>query len=473
MATRGGIGLSTSVGRGAGNDSVRHEEQQDTMGAKTRAVPRELAVFEVLPELVVAVDGELVVHYLNPFTRRLVGRGDEMIGTNMVEYIHPDDVERAAEVAGLILEGTLGAEVTPAVYRLHRGDGSWIPVEVTATPPVRTVEGEDRIIILGHYSGDTDLRNRIFTMLTEGRPSDEIIELLPGFGTWRYPEAHYAIAYPTPDGWRRVGSAIAIRLLERFDGPDTPWARARVEGEAQHGWSDLPDDLRDAAAEHGLHGCMVVPVAHSTTEAAVTVAWSTDPTQSVNAHRYALEQMVNALDVVLQWRGHLTELERAARFDALSGLANRASFVASFEDALDAAARSDESVAVLYVDLDDFKTINDAFGHAMGDAVIVAAADRMRALARRNELVGRIGGDEFAVLCAGVHDEAEVTALADRIVAALAEPIEHEGEQVVAGASVGVTVAGPGAVDPEALLATADRALYQAKADGRGRWRRA
>jgi len=445
------------------------------MGDETRAVPRELAVFEVLPELVVAVDGDLVVHYLNPFTRTLIGRGDEMVGTSMIDYIHPDDVERAAEVAGLILEGTLGAEVTPAVYRLHRGDGSWIPVEVTATPPVQTSDGEDRIVILGHYSGDTDLRNRIFTMLTDGRPSDEIIELLPGFGTWRYPEAHYAISYPTSEGaWSQVGSRLAIRLLEHFDGSDTPWARARVEGETQHGWSELPDDLRAAAAEHGLQSCMVLPVTHPTSsEVAVTVAWSTDPTQSVAAHRYALEQMVNALDVVLQWRGHLTELERAARFDALSGLANRASFVASFEDALAAAARTDESVAVLYVDLDDFKAINDAFGHAMGDAVIVAAADRMRGLVRRNELVGRIGGDEFAVLCPGVHDEAEVTALADRIVAALAEPIDHDGARVVVGASVGLTVAGPDAVDPAALLATADRALYQAKADGRGRWRRA
>lgn len=445
------------------------------MGEQIRAVPRELAVFEVLPELVVAVDAGLDVHYVNPFTRTLIGRGDEMIDTNMVDYIHPGDVERAAEVAGLILDGTLGAEVTPAVYRLHRGDGTWIPVEVTATPPVRTSDGEDRIIILGHYSGDTDLRNRIFTMLTEGRPSDEIIDLLPGFGTWRYPEAHYAISYPTPeDGWRQVGSRLAIGLLETFDGPDTPWARARVEGEAQHGWSELPDDLRAAAAEHGLQSCMVLPVTHPTTsEVAVTVAWSTDPTQSVAAHRYALEQMVSALDVVLQWRGHLTELEQAARLDALSGLANRASFVQQCKVALDEATRNGESVAVLYVDLDDFKGINDRHGHAMGDTVIVTAADRMRALVRRSDVVGRLGGDEFAVLCPGVRDRDEVTGLADRLVDALAAPFVHDGRRLRLGASVGVTVAAPGASDPAALLARADEALYAAKAAGRGCWRMA
>ncbi len=443
------------------------------MGEQTRAVPRELVVFEVLPELVVAVDSDLVVHYVNPFTRTLIGRGDEMIGTNMVDYVHPDDVERAAEVAGLILEGSLGAEVTPATYRLHRGDGAWLPVEVTATPPVQTSDGEDRIIILGHYSGDTDLRNRIFTMLTEGRPSDEIIDLLPGFGTWRYPEAHYAISYPTSEsGWHQVGSRLAIELLEAFDGPDTPWARARVEGEAQHGWSELPDDLRAAAAEHGLQSCMVLPVTHPTSsEVAVTVAWSTDPTQSVAAHRYALEQMVNALDVVLQWRGHLTELEQAARLDALSGVANRAGFIDQCRVALDESTRSGESVAVLYVDLDDFKVVNDEFGHAAGDAVIVAAADRMRALVRRSDVVGRLGGDEFAVLCPGVRGRDEVTGLADRIVGALAEPVVHGGEHLRVGASVGVTMAASGTTDPTELLATADEALYQAKAAGRGCWR--
>lgn len=436
-------------------------------------VPRELAVFEELPELVVAVDSELVVHYINPFARRFMGRGDEMLGRNMVDFVHPDDTERAAEVAGLILDGSLGSEVTPAVYRLHRGDGSWIPVEITATSPIQMTGGDSRIVILGHYSGDTDLRNRIFAMLTEGRSSDEIIDLLPDFGTWRYPEAHYAISYPDADhGWRHVGSTVAIALLDRFDGPDTPWARARIDGESQHGWSDLSADLRAAAALHGLHGCMVLPVAHPhSAEVAVTVAWSTDPTQNVNAHRYALEQMVSALDVVLQWRGHLTELEQAARLDALSGVANRASFVQRCKAALEGAAHSGESVAVLYVDLDNFKAINDEFGHAMGDAVIVTAADRMRALVRRSDLVGRLGGDEFAVLCPGVRDKGEVTALAERIVRALAEPFQHDGNRIEVGASVGVTMAAPGVVDPASLLATADRALYQAKADGRGRWR--
>jgi diguanylate cyclase (GGDEF)-like protein len=95
----------------------------------------------------------------------------------------------------------------------------------------------------------------------------------------------------------------------------------------------------------------------------------------------------------------------------------------------------------------------------------------MRALVRRSDLVGRIGGDEFAVLCPGVGDLDEVTTLADRIVTALAEPFVHDGTQLRVGASVGVTVAEPGVTDPTELLATADDALYQAKADGRGRWR--
>lgn len=433
-------------------------------------------MFEALPDVVVVVDSTLVIRYVNPFARRLTGHGDEVLGHNMVEFIHPDDTDRAAEVAGLILTGTLGAEVTPARYRLRRADGSWITVELTATPPVSVGTDESRILVMGRYCGDTDLLNQIFAMLTEGRPSDAIIDVLPQFGTWRYPDAHYMVSYPTSNqGWRQSGSAVAIDLVTRYTGPDTPWGLAPFQPEIVHDLDDLRPDLREAALAHGLYGCMVIPVGRSAVvdsgEPAFAVAWSPDPNQSVCAHRYALDQMAGALDLVLQWRNHLTALEGAARIDSLSGVANRATFIDAFEEALATSTVTGTSLAVLYVDLDEFKYVNDRFGHAVGDAVIVAAAERMRTVVRRDDLIGRIGGDEFAVLCQGITDQSEVTSLAERIVATLAEPFEHEGTAMTVGASVGVTFAGPDTSDHHQLLAIADRALYRAKAEGRGTWR--
>ena len=153
-------------------------------------------------------------------------------------------------------------------------------------------------------------------------------------------------------------------------------------------------------------------------------------------------------------------------------MANRATFFSRFKAALTQPTDEERErrVAVLYVDLDRFKQVNDTAGHATGDAVIIAAAERMSHIVRRTDLVGRLGGDEFAILCTGVLNVDEVTAMAERIVESLAQPFSHHGVDVTIGASVGVAISKDGELDHDALLAEADAALYQAKADGRGRW---
>jgi diguanylate cyclase (GGDEF)-like protein/PAS domain S-box-containing protein len=433
----------------------------------------ELMVFETLTDVVVAFDAELRVKYANPFTRRLLRLGDtDVEDQSLVDFIHPDDLERAAEVAGLIVDETLGGEVTPAVYRLRAADGEWIPVEVNGTQQLTEGPLAGLIVIVGRYSGDNVLQDRILALLTSGAALTEVVELLPEFGLWRYPDAHYAVLYPDGAGGHlRLGSEGAVSLVDRFADADTPWSRAAADGEARLVVADdLPDELREAAASLDLRGCMVVPVRDpGSDQSAIAIGWSSNPGQHVAAHRYSLERMARALELILQWQSHLTDLQRAAELDALTGSANRATFFRRFERAL-ALADGHDRVAVLYVDLDGFKAVNDSAGHALGDAVISAAADRMRSVVRASDLVARIGGDEFAILCDGVADITEVTAMADRIVEALAAPFEHLDGTVSIGASIGIAIADAGELDHEALLASADRALYAAKAAGKGRW---
>jgi len=162
-------------------------------------------------------------------------------------------------------------------------------------------------------------------------------------------------------------------------------------------------------------------------------------------------------------------LEHQATHDALTALPNRALFQGRLEQALAGAARGGDAVAVLFLDLDRFKVVNDSLGHAAGDDLLVAVAGRLAGCVRGGDTVARLGGDEFAVLLAGLGVGREATRTAERIIRALDAPFRLGGHDVVTATSIGIAVGGTGhaAVD---LLRDADVALYRAKARGRGRY---
>ncbi|HEX9947405.1 MAG TPA: EAL domain-containing protein [Allosphingosinicella sp.] len=154
--------------------------------------------------------------------------------------------------------------------------------------------------------------------------------------------------------------------------------------------------------------------------------------------------------------------------DALTGLPNRAVFADHLDRIVGKAAETVEPVAMLCVDLDGFKAVNEKYGHPAGDALLVAAAQRLRSAVRGHELVARLGGDEFAVAQAGGQQPDHAGLLARRIVEALAEPFAIGADTVRISASVGVALFPADAADAEALVKNADMALYRAKAEGRG-----
>ncbi len=151
-------------------------------------------------------------------------------------------------------------------------------------------------------------------------------------------------------------------------------------------------------------------------------------------------------------------------FDALTGLPDRAAFVAE----LRAAAAAADGVAVLFLDLDDFKVVNDGFGHEAGDRLLIQVAQRLKGAVHEGDVVARLGGDEFTVLCAGA-DQAGATITAGRIRGAFAAPFDVAGQRRHIRVSIGCRVAGADETDPEALLRDADSAMYQAKGNGKDR----
>jgi len=161
--------------------------------------------------------------------------------------------------------------------------------------------------------------------------------------------------------------------------------------------------------------------------------------------------------------------QQAAR-DALTGLPNRALFLDRLEMALAACGQADAGVAVLFVDLDAFKRINDSLGHHSGDRILVAVADRLTSVLRADATASRLGGDEFTVLCPRVRDTHEACLIAERIGHRLSVPIDVDGVEVVITASIGIALAGDG--DPADLaVRKADAAMYAAKREGGARHR--
>jgi diguanylate cyclase (GGDEF)-like protein len=159
-----------------------------------------------------------------------------------------------------------------------------------------------------------------------------------------------------------------------------------------------------------------------------------------------------------------------ARHDALTGLANRRLFRESLETRLRAASGV-PALAVLQIDLDRFKPVNDVHGHAAGDAVLCVVADRLRELLPPNGLVARLGGDEFAILTDDLADLESLARLAQDIIKSLSQPIAWTQSRLEIGATVGIAVATAESRTAEALLHAADVAMYQGKRDGRGTFR--
>ena len=188
------------------------------------------------------------------------------------------------------------------------------------------------------------------------------------------------------------------------------------------------------------------------------------------------------------YRKHLTALEKAhaateaahklaesmARHDALTGLPNRRVFAETLEAAVRRARRGSISYAVLIIDLDCFKPVNDIHGHAAGDMVLSEVATRLASLSRTTDTVARLGGDEFAIIIDSVAPESAAdagSALAERIIARVAEPITIGEQTVEIGASIGIAICPDDGTDPEKLMRAADMAMYRAKEAGRGAYR--
>ncbi len=263
------------------------------------------------------------------------------------------------------------------------------------------------------------------------------------------------VAALTEEGWTAVDvateiAAVRSRLVPKGRASGLLEARMATEG------------MRDAVAvtisgEGGVYGTLLV-------------ANRRGDVATFGAEDLALLEAFGSQVAVSINNGRLeAELEQLAFHDSLTGLGNRALLSTQLERALRRRRVDATGPAVLIVDLDDFKTVNDSLGHSTGDRLLVAVADRLRSVLRPSDTVARLGGDEFAVVLEDLDAEA-VTDVADRFVAALGGPFVLDGTVMRVHASTGIVIAGEDDDSADVLLSRADVAMYRAKARGKGCW---
>jgi diguanylate cyclase (GGDEF)-like protein/PAS domain S-box-containing protein len=281
---------------------------------------------------------------------------------------------------------------------------------------------------------------------------------------------------PKAEGLRFVSGAHSNEVGE------SPAARLD-EGHAQHALAELqPVVVRDASTEtrfdvspmvvRGLASGIAVPVAGEGDDPfGVLGMYATEPRAFDDDDLAFLQSVANVLTGAVRRLAAERGLRHQSLHDPLTQLPNRALLLDRLRLALARGRREQRWVALLYLDVDDFKNVNDNLGHAAGDDLLRDLAPRLSDVLRPSDTLARLGGDEFAILCEGLEEVTESAAIAERLLGAVSRPLLLGGAEFRPSASIGIALAGPGeAADGEDLVRDADVAMYRAKRAGRGRY---
>lgn len=396
-------------------------------------------------EVVLVLDAAGTVLWANEAVTRVLGWAPpQWVGSSATELVHPDDVPLGLEVLAAAMATGEGMR-EPVTYRLAHADGSFVEMVVMATA-VNLTDGTPLLMVSARDEG-------------RARPQRAIVDDVAQRVWTMFDESLLGMAQVSLDGHILRANRRIARLVGAQDGTELvgrPLAELvhDDEGDVLHG----PDGLLVGAGGERAQ-VQLCPVEsapdHPATYTRLAAALVPD---ARGGPLYYAVQAVDISDLVhaqTELRAVEAELRHHLRHDALTGLPNRTELA----DWLERVARPDD--AVLFLDLDGFKRVNDTTGHAAGDALLTEVAARLRTHLRHSDVVARIGGDEFVVLCPRT-DEATALALAERLVRAIVEPVATGRGDVAVGVSVGVAT-GDGTSTFESVIARADLALYEAK----------
>ncbi|MBK5222140.1 MAG: diguanylate cyclase [Acidimicrobiia bacterium] len=401
---------------------------------------------------------------------------EECMGRDIMDFIAPEHREGVAIAVAEFADAErddAGWTGPPISVDLVRVDGARVPCRVlgvgSGRPGFRGV-----VVRIRHTATAAKLDNAVTAMITSDE-LDQVLHLLLDVLCDQLPGSAASVALDWDDaGFAEVVSTADVPRLSGTSLPTTaddgvlPWVTAAVAGAPEAvDIAGLPRHLARVVADGGYSACWCFPIELGGAHENVLVVWRRVPGAPSQHQAEAVERVVQLMQLGFTAHHSRRSLRQQARTDPLTGLANR---LALF-DRLEELTREGAPIGVLYCDLDDFKPVNDRFGHGTGDQVLTVAANRISSQVRSGDLVARLGGDEFAVLCVGT-DAARMAGLARRLVRSFQEPIVVDGQSVTVSISVGSALRdGVAHNSTGSILHEADQALLAAKAGGKGVWR--
>lgn len=394
-------------------------------------------------DIVMTVDPNGMIRFANSAMERWLATGPEaLIGTQVLDLIHPDDHDIVTDVVVRLLDDPRHPQ--PFEFRARHADGTYRWVDgwlqnLLGHPDVGGLLGNGRDVTERHHAqAELAASEARFRSLASSSPS-AIFEL-DDTGVVRFANTR----------WHEVTGRVVTgteRIFSVLHSDDR--TRVRLRWQAVRGRQGLDENVRVVRPDG-------------------TIRWVELRTRPVPGARTSDVTHVGSLHDVTELRTVHQELEYLASHDSLTGLPNRGRLLDRLDAAIDEAARRGHLLALLFVDLDRFKIVNDSLGHHAGDQVLLAIAGRLGDLVRPMDEIARFGGDEFVVLCAPIDGDVEAATLADRIRRETSGAVEVDGATVHVTVSVGY-VTGDGTASPESLLRDADAAMYEAKTRGRDR----
>ena len=443
-------------------------------------------------DVVGVIDAAGMITYVSPSVQVVFGHEPRsLLGRPVIDLIHPDDIDRAMSAIASLADRPFESE-SIEVRCLH-ADGSWRWAETTCTnqmhePAVRGVVGNfrdvterRRIEALG--SQETEVLERILS----GAPIPETLHILLEAVEEFLGDASATIRLLDDETGelQRVASptlspafieAMDVRLAEQASDA----AQASNSGFEPIVIGDIENDprfpqlaeLRELARTHGFRAFWSEPIRTRDDERllgmlAIYVRNAREPS---DAEQSIMERVRSLVSIALDRAAHTQQLGHLALHDTLTDLPNRALAVQRLDAALARLRDGTSMVAVLFLDLDRFKVVNDGLGHDTGDELLIAVGRRLATSVRRNDTVARFGGDEFVMVCEELTDERQVEEVADRAIHALSQPFALEHAEVVVTASIGIAITRRPSDRPASLLRDADAAMYRAKSRGGARY---